>query len=210
MYKAVLFDFDYTLGDSTNGIVMCTNYALENLGYEPKTPDEIRKTVGLSLKEMFAAFTGKQNGEDFVKLFRKRSEEVMTDNSVLYDGADEMLRELLQRGFKTGIVTTKFRCRIEEILRKYPQTEVTVIIGAEDVSREKPAPDGLLKAVDLLGLDKREVLYTGDSLVDALAANSAEVDFAGVKTGCCADFSQYNPVFVGNDVLQVFDFVTKE
>lgn len=29
MYKAVIFDFDYTLGDSTNGIVLSINHALE-------------------------------------------------------------------------------------------------------------------------------------------------------------------------------------
>jgi phosphoglycolate phosphatase len=33
MKKAVLFDFDYTLGDSASGIVLCINYALEKLGY---------------------------------------------------------------------------------------------------------------------------------------------------------------------------------
>ena len=27
MYKAVIFDFDYTLGDSTNGIVLSINHA---------------------------------------------------------------------------------------------------------------------------------------------------------------------------------------
>ena len=33
MLKAIIFDFDYTLGDSTNGIAISINYALEELGY---------------------------------------------------------------------------------------------------------------------------------------------------------------------------------
>ena len=33
MLKAIIFDFDYTLGDSTEGIVASVNYALEKLGY---------------------------------------------------------------------------------------------------------------------------------------------------------------------------------
>ena len=33
MYKAVIFDFDYTLGDSTNGIVLSVNYALGEMYY---------------------------------------------------------------------------------------------------------------------------------------------------------------------------------
>ena len=32
-YKGLIFDFDYTLGDSTEGIVASVNYALEKLGY---------------------------------------------------------------------------------------------------------------------------------------------------------------------------------
>ncbi len=32
-YKAVIFDFDYTLGDSTDGIVLSSNYALEKMGF---------------------------------------------------------------------------------------------------------------------------------------------------------------------------------
>ena len=33
MFKAIIFDFDYTLGDSTKGIVLSINYALERLGH---------------------------------------------------------------------------------------------------------------------------------------------------------------------------------
>ena len=42
MYKAVVFDFDYTLGDSTSGIVMSANYALEKLGYPRQETEAIR------------------------------------------------------------------------------------------------------------------------------------------------------------------------
>ena len=45
MKKAVLFDFDYTLGDSANGIVLCINYALEKLGYSAHSREEIQKTI---------------------------------------------------------------------------------------------------------------------------------------------------------------------
>lgn len=51
MIKAVIFDFDYTLGDSTNGIFISINYALEQLGYAARKRDNIKNTIGLSLKE---------------------------------------------------------------------------------------------------------------------------------------------------------------
>ena len=213
MYKAVIFDFDYTLGDSTNGIALSANYALAGLGYAEKPLDEIKRTIGLSLKETFRVLTGNDDesaAAEFARLFRMKADEVMTDNTVLYGGAREILSDLGKRRIKTGIVTTKFHYRIDAILRKFGAEKlVDVIIGGEDVNREKPDPEGLLKAIELLGTDKRGVLYVGDSIVDAKTAQSACVDFAAVLTGTTSDFSEYDNVFIGENLYGVLDFVTK-
>lgn len=55
MIKGILFDFDYTLGDSTMGIVQSANYALEQLGHTGKSEDAIKRTIGLSLTDTFLA-----------------------------------------------------------------------------------------------------------------------------------------------------------
>ena len=49
-YKAVIFDFDYTLGDCTEGIAASVNHGLKKMGYEAGELEDIRKTIGLSLK----------------------------------------------------------------------------------------------------------------------------------------------------------------
>lgn len=75
MIKAVIFDFDYTLGDSTNGIVLSVNYALEQLGHSVRDVAEIRKTIGLSLKETYLVLTSRRDldeAEQFAGLFRKK------------------------------------------------------------------------------------------------------------------------------------------
>lgn len=212
MYSAVIFDFDYTLGDTTNGIVQSANYALKTLGYAEKSVDEIKRTIGLSLKDTFSALTGSRGGEQserFVALFREKADEVMTDSAALYDRVPEILSEL-HKTHKTAIVTTKFHYRIEAILRKFGVSGlVDVIVGGEDVTREKPDPEGLLKAIDALGAQKSETLYIGDSLVDAQTASNAGVDFAAVLTGTTADFSQYDSVFIGDSVSEIYDFVIK-
>jgi len=38
-YKAVFFDFDYTLADSSKAVIECINYALQKMGY----PNLLRK-----------------------------------------------------------------------------------------------------------------------------------------------------------------------
>ena len=61
---SVVFDFDYTLGDSTNEIVLSINYALSKLGYGEKETETIRKTIELSLKDTFKVLTGTTKKED--------------------------------------------------------------------------------------------------------------------------------------------------
>lgn len=211
MYSVVVFDFDYTLGDSTNGIVLSINYALSKLGYgEKETETEtIRKTIGLSLKDTFTVLTGKEDENEaqaFSKYFKEKADMVMVDNTRIYPGVLESLQLLKVRGYKIGIVTTKYHYRIQQILEKYNATKlIDLIVGAEDVKIEKPSPEGLLWVVDKLGLDKKQVLYVGDSIVDAKTAQNAVVDFAGVLTGTTKkeDFFEYNNIFIVNDVNDV-------
>ncbi len=84
-----------------------------------------------------------------------------------------------------------------------------MIVGGEDVTCEKPDPEGLLKAVETLGRDKQDVLYVGDSLVDAKTAQSAGVDFAAVLTGTTKDFSDYYNAVIADDLHGILCFVTK-
>ena len=51
-YRGLIFDFDYTLGDSTDGIVMCVNTALERLGYARAKREAVQKTIGLDRKSV--------------------------------------------------------------------------------------------------------------------------------------------------------------
>lgn len=109
-YKAVIFDFDYTLGDSTNGIILSANYALEKMGYKQAERERIRKTIGLSLPETYVALTGDkkpEKGEEFRSYFVEKADEIMTDNSELYPDAKKVLDFLKQNGIKVAVVTTK-------------------------------------------------------------------------------------------------------
>ena len=52
-YNTFIFDFDYTLGDATEGIVRSTNYALKKMGLPAVSQKEVRKAVGMSLPDTF-------------------------------------------------------------------------------------------------------------------------------------------------------------
>lgn len=190
-YKGMIFDFDYTLGDSTDGIVESANYALEQMGYQRAGREQIRRTIGLHLEETYRVLVESQGKDakteeeaEFRRLFVEKADQVMTASTSLYDGVLDLMRDWKGQGIKLGIVTTKYHYRIEEILQKYQAEGLfDVVIGGEDVARPKPDPEGLLRALKMWELPKEELLYVGDSLVDAKTAHAAEVDFAGVTTG---------------------------
>lgn len=209
MYKAYIFDFDYTLGDSSAGIVQSVLYALSQMQEEPGTVEEIRKTIGLSLKETYFTLTGSKNEERaelFAKYFKEKADEVMVDSTQLYEPVKPLFSVLREKGCKIGIVTTKYHYRMDAILEKFDMTEmVDVIVGGEDVKAPKPDPEGLLYAIKQFQLDIKDILYIGDSVVDAKTAQAAEVDFAGVLTGMTTaeDFAIYKNVCITDNLYTI-------
>lgn len=214
--KAILFDFDYTLGDTTNGIVLSAQYALEQMGEEERTYEEIKKTIGLSLSETYKKLTGNMDEERagrFFDLFKEKADEVMVDSATLYPGVKEMLVSLREQGCRIGIVTTKFAYRVQNIMKKFDAEDLfDVIIGVGDVTKVKPDPEGLLLAVERLGVKKEDVLYVGDSFVDAKAAEAAGMKFAGVLTGTTTReaFEQYPQESISETVVDFYRILLKE
>jgi len=183
----VIFDFDLTLVDSTRAVVACVDHALESLGFEPVSPEEVRRTIGLSLEATFEALTGESGSQAqarFRRLFVERADLVMVAQTELLKGVLPALDTLRERGLNLGIVSTKYRYRIEAILDRYGvRDRFLTIVGGEDTISHKLAPEGILLALATLGVHGREAVYVGDHVVDAEAAARAATPFVGVLTG---------------------------
>jgi len=185
--KAVIFDFDYTLADSSRAVIECANNGLQGLGLPLASPDAICRTIGLSLPETLVRLAGEKQrplADEFRRFWRQRSDQIMVDWTVLLPGVREAVRSLRENGFQTGIVSTKYRSRIEAVLSREKLSDAfEVIVGGEDVSAHKPDPQGLLRAMDALGASPEKTLYVGDSVTDARTAERANVSFAAVLSG---------------------------
>lgn len=80
--------------------------------------------------------------DHFIHLFREKANEVMSKNTVLFDGTASILQRLKENGFNTGIVTTKSHYRIVETLNLHGISAlIDVIVGGEDVKAPKPSPE---------------------------------------------------------------------
>ena len=195
--RAVLFDFDFTLADSSAGVVVCMNHALNRLGHPPAPADAIRRTIGLDLPTALGILAGEEwrsREKEFFEHFVRKADEVMVASTHLLPGAARVLRALRDAGYPTGIVTTKYRHRVEDVLaRDGLSALVKVVVGSDDVPRPKPAPDGLLRAADSLGISVGKCLFVGDSEVDAMAAQTAGMPFVAVLSGTTGEevFARY-------------------
>ena len=185
--RAVVFDFDYTLADSSKGIVECVNHALVRLQLLTVPAERVYPLIGLSLTDMFARLQGADDGRragEFSRLFIEHADRVMGELTVIYDWVPATIARLRSLGLSLGIVSTKFRYRIEAILaREGLLTAFGVIVGGEDVSEFKPHPEGLLKAVRALRCAPQDAVYVGDSPTDAETAERAGVPFVAVLSG---------------------------
>jgi phosphoglycolate phosphatase len=199
---SVIFDFDYTLADSSAGEVECVNYALRAMNLPPAANSDIHTMIGVSLPETFRRLTREANqtrSDKFVELFIRRADEVMLDYVVLFDSVRPAVKQLIANGLTLGIVSTKYHRRIEAFLKREKLTDVfNIIVGGEDVTAHKPDPTGLLMALDKLGKPPSQSIYVGDSVVDAETAQRAGVPFVAVLSGVTLKeaFRNYTPLAV--------------
>ncbi|WP_270775745.1 HAD-IA family hydrolase [Phocaeicola vulgatus] len=186
-YTTYLFDFDYTLADSSRGIVICFRNVLERHGHTGISDEAIKRTIGKTLEDSFSILSGITTPEtlaEYKKEYVKEADTYMTVNTFFFPETVTVLKTLKSQGAQIGIISTKFRFRIREMVdQHFPKVFFDIIIGGEDVKQAKPDPQGIKKALRRLHRRKSETLYIGDSTVDAETAQAAKVDFVGVLNG---------------------------
>jgi len=211
--RAVLFDFDYTLGDSSPGAIDCLRYALRGLGLRDRDPETCARTIGLALPDALVALAGDEHrhlAPEFHRLFMARADEVMVPRATIYPFAGPLLASLRAAGLRTAIVSNKEAFRIEGILARFGlQGAADTIVGAGDVASPKPAPDALLLALERLDTPRAQALYVGDNVVDAQAAAAAGLRFVAVTTGTtpASALAAWRPIAILPDASGVLDLL---
>ena len=208
-YPAYAFDFDYTLADSSAGIVTCFRHVLSCNGYHGIDDDTIKHTIGLTLEEAFARMTGVSDAAVLAayKLqYTTHANTCMTALTHFFPETLQALQQLAVQGKPVAIVSTKYRYRIMEFLQaQHASHLVTTIVGGEDVTHAKPHPEPLLLAAEAMGVSPAAMLYAGDSIVDGMAAQRARVPFAAVLHGTTQrhELEAYHPVCVVSSLLDL-------
>ena len=209
-YGIYLFDFDYTLADSGDGIALCFQKLLANHGYFGVNDEDIKRTIGLPLKECFpllADISDPDELEAWRVEFENIADECMIEHIPLFKNTEAMLRRLKNADKKVGIISSKRRELVVRTLNRFDiEKYIDILISIDDIPVPKPAPSGIFNAIAALNGDAANVIYTGDSTIDALAAKNAGVDFCAVTTGVTPkeDFLSLPHIMITDDIGNIF------
>ena len=183
--RAVIFDLDGTLQDSSPAIANAINYVRKRLGLPPLPDEEILSKVNdphLNAAEYF------YESERFEPIHETWFSEYFsrhhTQQIRLYDGIRELLQWLKSRGCLLAVATNAYRRSTLESLKHLGIGHFfDAVVSYDDVGRGKPAPDMLLEILRSLHLRPEEALFVGDGERDRLAAQAAGIDFLLVDWG---------------------------
>ncbi|MCB4747489.1 MAG: HAD family hydrolase [Sulfurovum sp.] len=190
----ILFDLDGTLIDSTEAILESFEVALNAFG--EVLPDEasIKVEIGHPLDIMFRTLgVSEEKVWEHVSVYKEHYQMVANTKTVLLPSAHEAI-VLAKLHATLGIVTTKTAAYSKEMLEHMGIMQYfDLLIGREDVTHPKPHPEPILKAISKLNADKKRCWMIGDTSMDILAAEAAQIQSIAVTCGYVSyrELSQY-------------------
>ncbi|MBO4636527.1 MAG: HAD-IA family hydrolase [Clostridiales bacterium] len=185
-YKAVLFDVDGTLLDTSEGILVSIRETIEHFGYEMLPQSELLKFIGPPIEWSFRDRLG-LTGEAITEAAMYFRDRYSNHNLLLakpYEGIPELLDFLKQKDIPVAIATYKKDDYAKKLLLHFGFGDYTDIIYGSDYEGKLRKCDIIELCIERLGIsDRKKVLMVGDSKHDAEGAAKAGTSFAGVSFG---------------------------
>ena len=210
--KAYIFDMDGTLVDSLESIAYFANKALEKFGLKTIPVERYKHLAGNGAATLVKRMIKENNGDE--SLFEKVSYEYNTtyDNDFLYltkpyDGVLEMLSKLKSQGCKTAIISNKPHSTAKKISDELFGDLIDVCFGKRDGYPVKPDPESVNEIIGILGVDKKDCIYIGDTITDMETGKNAGLYTVGVLWGFRDEdeIKSGEPQKIINHPLQILD-----
>jgi len=185
-FRAVIFDSDGTLSDSSEGILASANAAFAEMGFPLLDMQSIRPWVGPPLQDSMMNRHGMtlEEATRAIAIYRR---EYTAGNCFLqrsYDGMVEMLERLRAAGFKTAVASSKPTVFLEKILKGTDRWHLFDTVCGVTLDRtESSKTDLIAAAAAQLGLAPADCLMVGDRRFDIEGANALHMQSAGVLYG---------------------------
>jgi len=203
MFAAVLFDWDGTLADTRQAILLSFRKALEKVNVD--VPDEfIERRVGIGAEETFREILRAGNTRFDDALIKSlvqgkiRSEISLSDHVTLLPGAVGLLKSLRGK-VKLALASMNNKPVVDHLLGKMGLNGFfDVVLTVEEVTHFKPHPEIFLKCSSLLGESPEKCLVVEDSLFGVQAAKAAGMSCLTVLTGA---YSETELAMAGSEMI---------
>lgn len=181
-WRAWLFDLDKTLVNVEEGVDYCA--ALEavrgrfpEVAGDPHLPPVDFTRCAVQVLSVLVALSGDPQAFARASELVERFELEGVQRSVPMPGLQAIWGA--RGGRRTAVVTLLGPRAARAVLRRHG-LEPDCLVAREAGLRMKPAPDTVLRALELLGVGPQEAVLVGDSKWDELAARAAGVAFVGL------------------------------
>ena len=207
----ILFDLDGTLVDSNELILETLRKTI--LHYFPGAPLSrmaLLEMMGPPLSETFGKLTDDPAlVRRMISSYRKTYTEMEFEYISLYPSVCETLQDFRENGYKTALVTTKFReSALPAVTHFGLERFFDSLIALDDVKKPKPDAEPLLLAMEKL--NSRHAVMVGDTPSDILAGKNAGILTCGVGWSLKAgEIRALDPDFWIRDFSELFPMIEK-
>lgn len=209
-YRYVLFDLDGTVTDSEEGIIRSIKYCLSRYGINDHDTMVFRKFIGPPLVQSLALYYdfSPEEAVQAVAHYREYfSEKGMYENR-LYEGIDNLLRELHENGKKNILATAKPTFYAEKIIRHFNiHTYFNLIVGSNmDGTRMDKGEIIRFIMESLPDLTPEDAIMIGDRKSDMVHARDLGLDTVWVDYGYGDDEEREDsdPLYIARTVEDLY------
>lgn len=190
MYKACIFDLDGTLTDTLESMTRSVNLTLEEMGLPVITLDQCREFVGSGARKLMERTLKTCGDEELVRIeeameiYGRVFAENCTYHVKPYDGIEEMLKELKEKGIYLAVLSNKPDGQARNVIHTFFGDELFEYVqGQKEEIPRKPDPAAVFAIMEKAGVSREECVYIGDSDVDMHTGKNAGVKTVGVSWG---------------------------
>ncbi len=173
-YRCFIWDFDGTLYDTYGRIARAVLKGMEEMGLSPGDKD-VKALAKSTLYQACVALAGEDRAPELHSRYFAHAEDEGKESMLPYEGCEETLREVVERGGVNYLYTHRDKTALEALERDNLLQYFRDFITDEADFPGKPEPDALNWLIEQHHLERRECVMIGDRLIDVQAGKNAGI-----------------------------------